>query len=99
MTRKIASEFSIGFRPKGHAGSCQRPVKFQTPSLSVVLYAMPPTWPNIRPDIYITNPQFSVKFYQKRYNVDCILQERPVAAVYAVSSSSKHRAIKIVCSF
>jgi hypothetical protein len=96
MTRKNAGEFGIG---KGHAGGRQRPVKFQTPSLSVVLYAMPPTRPNIRPDIYITNPQFSVKFHQKRYNVDRILQERPVAVVYAVSSGSKHRVIKIVCSF
>jgi hypothetical protein len=79
--------------------SVYRNVSFQTPPLSVVPCVMRPKLINLRPDVYLTNPQFSVKFHQTRYNVDRILQERPVAIVYAVSSGSKRRVIKVVCFF
>lgn len=40
-----------------------------------------PKRPHIKPNAYLTKPQFSVTFHQTCYNVDRILQERPIAVV------------------
>ena len=54
--------------------------------------------PLVMPDLYLTNPQFFIEFHHTRYNVDRILQDKPIASVLAVSKGNKRRIIKIASS-
>jgi hypothetical protein len=45
---------------------------------------------------YLNEPKFLVVFIDKVWNVDCILEKRPIATVLAVSRKGRRRIIKIV---